>query len=136
MAGSIFYASFKEITNVLKGEVLVKPGLIALIMAFASLIIKEVMYQYSVIVGRKINSLAVIANAWHHRSDALSSLAALICIGGAILLGGKWTILDPLVGIIISIVILVIGLKMSKSAIDEIKSALFFGRFFVDITQS
>lgn len=119
VAVSIFYASLKEIAQVVKGNILVKPGLIALVMAFVSLIIKEIMYQYSVEVGRKINSLAVMANAWHHRSDAFSSFAALIGIGGAILLGGKWTILDPLVGIIISIVIVIIAFKMSKSAIDE-----------------
>lgn len=120
VAGSIFYASFKQISNVLKGNILVKPGLIALIMAFVSLVVKEIMYQYSVKVGRKINSLAVMANAWHHRSDAFSSLAVLIGIGGAILLGGKWTILDPLVGIVISIVIAIIAIKMSKSSMDEI----------------
>lgn len=120
VAGAIFVTSFKEILQVLKGNILVKPGYIALIMAFISVIIKEIMYQYSVKVGHKINSLAVIANAWHHRSDAFSSLAAFIGIGGAILLGGKWTILDPLVGIIISILIIIIAIKMIKNAVDEI----------------
>ncbi len=120
VAGAIFFASFKEILQVLKGNTLIKPGYIALIMAFLSVVVKEIMYQYSVKVGRKINSLAVMANAWHHRSDAFSSLAALIGIGGAIFLGGKWTVLDPLVGIVISILILVIALKMTKNAIDEI----------------
>lgn len=120
IACAIFVASFKEILQVLKGNILVKPGYIALIMAFISVVIKEIMYQYSVKVGRKINSLAVIANAWHHRSDAFSSLAAFIGIGGAILLGGKWTILDPLVGIIISILIIIIAVKMIRNAVDEI----------------
>lgn len=120
VAGAIFVTSFKEILQVLKGNILVKPGYIALVMAFISVIIKEIMYQYSVKVGRKINSLAVIANAWHHRSDAFSSLAAFIGIGGAILLGGKWTILDPLVGIIISILIIIIAIKMIRNAVDEI----------------
>ena len=120
VAGSIFYASLKEILHILKDSSIQKPGVIALIMAFISIVIKELMYQYSIKVGHKINSLAVVANAWHHRSDAFSSVAALIGIGGAILLGGKWTFLDPLVGIIISIIILVMGIKMSKSAIDEI----------------
>ena len=120
VAGSIFYASLKEILRILKDSSIQKPGFIALVMAFVSIVIKELMYQYSIKVGRKINSLAVVANAWHHRSDAFSSVAALIGIGGAILLGGKWTFLDPLVGIIISIIILVMGVKMSKTAIDEI----------------
>lgn len=120
VAGAIFVTSFKEILQVLKGNLLVKPGYIALIMAFISVIIKEIMYQYSVKVGHKINSLAVIANAWHHRSDAFSSLAAFIGIGGAILLGGKWTILDPLVGIIISVLIIIIAIKMIRNAVDEI----------------
>lgn len=120
VAGAIFIASVKEILQVLKGNILVKPGYIALIMAFLSVAVKEIMYQYSVKVGRKINSLAVIANAWHHRSDAFSSLAACIGIGGAILLGGKWVILDPLVGIIISILIIIIAIKMIRNAVDEI----------------
>ena len=120
VAGSIFMASFREIIQVIKGNLLQKPGIIALIMAFVSLSVKEIMYQFSIKLGRQINSLAVIANAWHHRSDAFSSLAAFIGIGGAILLGGKWTLLDPLVGVIISLLIFVMGLKMSKTAIDEI----------------
>lgn len=120
VAGAIFFASFKEILQVFKGNTLVRPGYIALIMAFLSIVVKELMYQYSVKVGHKINSLAVMANAWHHRSDAFSSLAALIGIGGAIFLGGKWTVLDPLVGIVISILIIIIALKMIKNAVDEI----------------
>jgi cation diffusion facilitator family transporter len=120
VAGAIFFVSFKEILQVFKGNTLVRPGYIALIMAFLSIVVKELMYQYSVKVGHKINSLAVMANAWHHRSDAFSSLAALIGIGGAIFLGGKWTVLDPLVGIVISILIIIIALKMIKNAVDEI----------------
>ena len=120
VAASIFMASLKEIRQLLQGAIVQKPGIIALIMAFVSVIVKEIMYQYSVKIGRQINSLAVITNAWHHRSDAFSSLAALIGIGGAILLGGKWIILDPLVGIIISIVIFIIAIKMSKTSVDEI----------------
>lgn len=120
VATSIFFASLKEIIQFAKGNVLPTPGFIALVMAFISVVIKEIMYQYSVKVGRKINSLAVIANAWHHRSDAFSSLAALIGIGGAILLGGRWTFLDPLVALFISILIFIMGLRMSKTSIDEI----------------
>lgn len=120
VAGGIFLASFKEVLQILQGNILAKPGYIALIMAFLSVVVKEIMYQYSVKVGKDINSLAVMANAWHHRSDAFSSLAALIGIGGAILLGGKWTLLDPLVGVIISILIIIIAIKMTKNAVDEI----------------
>ena len=71
----------------MKGEQLEAPGMVALIAALISILLKEILYQYTVIKGKNLNSQAVVANAWHHRSDAFSSIGTAIGIGGAILLG-------------------------------------------------
>ena len=71
-------------------------------------------------MGRKLDSPAVIANAWHHRSDALSSIGTGIGIGGAILLGEQWRVLDPLAAVIVSLFILKVALYMVKPCIDEL----------------
>ena len=96
------------------------PTLIALIAAIVSLISKELLYQYTLVVGKKLNSQAVIANAWHHRSDALSSIGTTIGIGGAIILGSKWSILDPIAAVIVSILILKEALKLLNSCLNEL----------------
>lgn len=109
-----------SIRSILSGEISEKPGMIALWVAIISIIVQEGIFRWTVHVGKAVESQTMIANAWHHRSDALSSVGSLIGIGGAILLGGKWTMLDPLVGCIISIVILVIALKMLFPALSEL----------------
>lgn len=81
-----------------KGIPLESPGMIALVAALISIVIKELLYHITVWVGRKQNSQVVIANAWHHRSDAFSSIGTALGIGGAILLGDNWRVLDPLAG--------------------------------------
>ena len=96
------------------------PGVIALIAAVASIIIKELLYQYTQRVGKKVNSQAVIANAWHHRSDAFSSIGTMLGIGGAILLGEEWRILDPLAAVIVSIFIVRVSLMLVQPAINDL----------------
>ena len=118
MAGGI-----KNISFVLKGGELKAPELIALWAAIVSIIVKEILFQWTKAVGKRVNSQAMIANAWHHRSDALSSVGAALGIGGAILLGGRWTILDPIVGCIISIILIVVAVKMAVPAIAELTEA-------------
>lgn len=122
-AGGIFWGGLKSALHVLRGGALEKPGYIALIMTAVSIIIKEWMYRYTVRVGKKIDSMAVISNAWHHRSDALSSVATFFGIGGAILLGNKWTVLDPLTAMAVSVFIAGIALKIAKDATDEMLDA-------------
>ncbi len=109
-----------KIRLVLVGETLPVPGTIALWAALISILVKEILYQWTSRVGKKVNSSAMITNAWHHRSDALSSIGAAIGIGGAICFGGKWVILDPIVGCIISIFIVVIAVKMAIPALYEL----------------
>lgn len=110
----------KSINACLGGEVLPRPGFIALIAAAVSIVSKEILYQWTAAVGRKTGSTAVMANAWHHRSDALSSIGALLGIGGAIILGDKWTILDPITSCIISIAIIVVAVKMALPSLAEL----------------
>ena len=105
------------------GGTLAAPGMLALWAALVSVVLKEFVYQYTVRRGRKLNSPAVEANAWHHRSDALSSLGTLAGIGGAILLGDRWTVLDPLAGFIVSLFILRVAYKLLKQGLDELMEA-------------
>lgn len=115
MAGGV-----KSIIAVVSGEVLPKPGYIALAAAIVSIVAKEILYRVTVRKGQKVNSPVVIANAWHHRSDAFSSVGALVGIGGAILLGEKWTVLDPLASCAISVAIIVVAVKMALPSLAEL----------------
>lgn len=96
---------------------LATPGLLALIAAIVSIIVKELMYHYTMHAAKKINSSSLKADAWHHRSDALSSVASLIGIGGA-MMGLK--ILDPIVSIIICFVIIKAAFDILKESIDKL----------------
>ena len=109
-----------SVIGALRGEVLASPSIAALIIAGLSIITKEALYQYTVIKGKDLNSQALTANAWHHRSDALSSIGTLIGIGGAICLGERWRILDPIAAIVVSLFIMRVGLKLLKPCIDEL----------------
>ena len=99
------------------------PGLIALIAAVISIVSKEAMFWYTRNAAKKINSGALMAEAWHHRSDAMSSVGSLIGIAGAMLLGSKWTILDPLASCCISVAIIVVAIKMGLPSISELLEA-------------
>lgn len=102
------------------GANLEAPGNLALWAALFSIAVKEVLYQYTARKGKKLNSQAVIANAWHHRSDALSSIAAAIGIGGAIFLGNRWTVLDPLASVVVGVVLLKVAVGLLKTSIGEL----------------
>ncbi len=106
-----------------RGGMLAAPGMLALWAAVVSIVLKELVYRYTVRRGRKLNSPAVEANAWHHRSDALSSLGTLAGIGGAILLGDRWTVLDPLAGLVVAFFILRVSWKLLKGGFDELMEA-------------
>lgn len=116
-------SSYQQIRSAVEGNPLPAPEMIALWAAVISIISKEFLYQWTVKVGKRLSSPVVIANAWHHRTDALSSVGSLVGIAGAIALAGEWTILDPLVGAVISIVIIVMAVKMSIPALAELTEA-------------
>lgn len=103
-----------------KGEQLDSPGKIALIAALMSIVAKELLYRYTLYVGRQENSQAVIANAWHHRSDAFSSIGTAIGIGGAILLGDNWRVLDPIAAVVVSVLIVKVALQLVLPAINDL----------------
>ena len=113
-------SSAKSIISALSGNILPKPGYIALAAAIISIVSKEILYQYTALVARRTNSSVCKANAWHHRSDALSSIGSLLGIGGAGILGNKWTILDPVAAVIIGLMILFVAIKMAKAPIEEL----------------
>jgi cation diffusion facilitator family transporter len=93
------------------------PGVQAVWAAILSLIIKEAMFQYTLRVGEFIKSHAIIADAWHHRSDALSSIAALIGIVGAIY---GFPIMDPLAGLVVAALILKMGIKVYWNSLKDL----------------
>ncbi len=103
-----------------KGGDLEAPGKMALWAALFSIAVKEALYQYTAYHGKRLNSQAVIANAWHHRSDALSSIAAAIGIGGAILLGDRWTVLDPLASVVVGLVLVKVAVELLRTSIGEL----------------
>ena len=113
----------EKIIMVARGGTLSSPGWIALAAAVLSVVLKEIVYQITHKVGKEVGSAAVEANAWHHRSDAMSSIGSLIGIAGAMLLGSKWTILDPLASCCISVAIIVVAIKMGLPSISELLEA-------------
>ena len=102
------------------GKTLAAPGWIAFWAALFSILIKELLYQYTARKGRQLDSQVMIANAWHHRSDALSSIGAAIGIGGAIWLGNRWTVLDPLASIIVGLMLVKVAWDILKKSIGEL----------------
>ena len=109
-----------KFTSWLNGEDLSAPGSLALWVAIISIIIKELMFQYTAKKGKELSSPALTANAWHHRSDALSSIAAAIGIGGAVIIGGRWTVLDPLASIVVGAMLVKVAFKIMKPSLGEL----------------
>ena len=109
-----------QIVKVARGETLESPGAIAFAAALISIAIKEILYRYTAKKGREVRSDAVIANAWHHRSDAFSSIATAVGIGGAVILGSKWAVLDPIAALLVSVFIVKMAISLMKSALDEL----------------
>lgn len=120
VAIGIFYSGSVKIYEVLNGRTIERPTYLALIMAAVSIVVKEGLYWYTIIIGRKIESPAVIANGWHHRSDAFSSIGTLIGISGAMFLGERWRILDPITSVIVGIFIIDVAYKLARPSIQEL----------------
>lgn len=116
----ICYSGVTKTYHAMCGEPLQQPGFIALAAAVASVVLKEWAYRFTVRVGRRCHSEAVVANAWHHRSDALSSVGTTVGIGGAIILGEKWAVLDPLTAIVVSFFVMKAAWSVLSKAVDEL----------------
>lgn len=123
VGGKLMSEGIRSIIDIINGAVLPRPGIIALAAAAVSIVAKEILYHVTLKTGKRVQSPVVIANAWHHRSDALSSIGSLLGIGGAIILGSKWTILDPIVSCAISIAIIIVAFRMAMPSIAELLEA-------------
>ena len=115
-----YNAMVKIVDVVRNGTELASPGIIALAAAVLSIVLKEWMFHLTRKVAREVDSPAVEANAWHHRSDALSSVGTAIGIGGAVLLGSKWAVLDPIAALVVSVFIVVQAAKILSDAIGQL----------------
>ena len=119
----IFINGLEKIIEYLKGGEIEQPGMVALWAAIISITSKEILFRYTNVVGKRINSPAVIANGWHHRSDAFSSIGTALGISGAIFLGDSWRILDPIAGIVVSFFILKVAYDLGMPSIKELLEA-------------
>lgn len=115
-----YNATVKIVDVVRNGTELASPGIIAMVAAVLSIVLKEWMFRITRKVAREVDSPAVEANAWHHRSDALSSVGTAIGIGGAVLLGSKWAVLDPIAALVVSVFIVVQAAKILSDAIGQL----------------
>ncbi len=120
VAIGIIYSGAVKISIWMNGEELKAPGMLALWAALISIILKEGVYHYSMVKARQLNSQAVEANAWHHRSDALSSIGTAVGIGGAIFLGQQWTVLDPIASVIVGAFIVKAAVSLLRNGIGDL----------------
>ena len=116
----ILFNGAKSVIACIGGETLAAPSMLALVAAGLSILLKELVYRYTIHESKRLNSQAMVANAWHHRSDAFSSIGTLVGIGGAICLGERWRILDPLAAIVVSIFIMRVAVQLLKPCVDEL----------------
>ena len=120
VAIGIVYNGLTKIMAWIGGEQLEAPGMLALWAALLSIVLKEAVYHYSMVKARQLHSQALEANAWHHRSDALSSIGTAIGIGGAILLGQRWTVLDPVAFVIVGMFIVKVAIDLLRDGIGDL----------------
>jgi len=116
----ILWDAGMKIFQQIAGEIVLPPEPIALIAAAISIVIKEMVFWYTLLASRRHNSQILKANAWHHRTDALSSIATLLGIGGAMYFGGKWQILDPIAAALVSILVLRVAYKIVVPAVNDL----------------
>lgn len=116
----ILYGGATKIATWINGGRLEAPGMLALWAALLSIVLKEAVYRYSIIKARQLQSPAVEANAWHHRSDALSSVGTALGIGGAIFLGQRWTVLDPLASLVVGAFIVKVSVHLLRDGIGDL----------------
>lgn len=116
----IFYSGAYRTWAAFKGAPIEQPGIVALWAALFSIVMKEWTYRFTVKVGKEVQSQAVVANAWHHRSDALSSIGTAVGIGGAIFLGEDWAVLDPIAAVVVSIFIIRTAAMLVSGSLDEL----------------
>ena len=120
VAVGIVYGGIVKIVCWSRGEQLEAPGMLALLAALLSIVLKEGVFHYTIVKAKKLESQALEANAWHHRSDALSSIGTAIGIGGAIFMGERWTVLDPVASVIVGLFIVKVSLELLRGGIGDL----------------
>lgn len=120
VAIGIIYSGTTKIISWANGNTLETPGMLALWAALLSIGLKECVYRYSMTKARELNSQAVEANAWHHRSDALSSVGTALGIGSAIFLGQRWTVLDPIASVVVGAFIVKVSVDLLRDGIGDL----------------
>ena len=113
----------QDVWTAIQGETLERPHNIALIVGIVAVIVKEGLYHYTRIKGRHTGSNALKAYAWHPRADALSTAATLLGVAGAMFLGERWRVLDPIAAVAVSILILVLAYRLGRPAVEELLEA-------------
>lgn len=112
VAAGIFHNGALRIAAWWNGQELEAPGMLALWAALVSILLKELTYRYTINNAKKLDSPALEANAWHHRSDALSSIGTAVGIGGAVLLGKRWAVLDPIASVVVGAFIVKVSIEL------------------------
>lgn len=120
VAVGIFTSGTQKIISWYNGEQLAAPGILALWAALISILLKELTYRYTIHKARQLDSTSMEANAWHHRSDALSSIGTAVGIGGAVLLGKRWTVLDPLASLVVGAFIVKVSFDLISKGMSEL----------------
>ena len=110
----------KDVWTAIQGETLERPHNVALVVGIIAVIAKESLYHYTRLKGRKTGSSALKAYAWHHRADALSTAATLLGVAGAMFLGERWRVSDPIAAIAVSVLILVLAYRLGRPAVEEL----------------
>ncbi|MBQ9474638.1 MAG: cation transporter [Bacteroidales bacterium] len=123
VAGCILWRGGSMILSWIRGEDIVTPSTIALWGALASIIIKELIYRYTVREGKKLDSQALVARAWDYRSDALSSIATAAGIIACLLLGGRWAVIDPIISLFVGVLIVKVAFELLRGGINELAEA-------------
>ena len=134
-ATGIIVSGVSKLIDWAGGKQLEAPGWLALAAAIISILVKEVLFQYTAIRGKSLDSQALVANAWHHRSDALSSIGTAVGIGGAIILGNRWTVLDPLASVVVGGMLVKVSIGLLRSSIGELTESSLSGEIEKEIEE-
>lgn len=120
VAVGILIEGVKKIVFWLQGGTLPQPGWLALAAAVVSIVLKELTFQVTKRKAEQLDSQAMKANAWHHRSDALSSVGTMFGIGGALLLGQRWAVLDPIASVAVGGLIVKVAVDLLRNGMGEL----------------
>ena len=132
-ATGIIVSGVAKLVDWAGGKELAAPGWLALAAAIISILVKEILFHYTVRSGKRLDSQALVANAWHHRSDALSSIGTTVGIGGAILLGNRWTVLDPLASVLVGCMLVKVSIDLLRTSMRELTESSLSGEIEQEI---